>query len=169
MQIQTPCKPGVNGHQAAVGALCDISKEEEAKIIESILKQKVGGNAKNMKAYQESKKEKDEQARKAEGQDDQPKAKLRVRKAKLSMGTSVKWTRSKREGNDTRKEEANEDRPKRIAYETIMLSCTRCGTAQETKWMQLHTPEGYKGVALPKLQKARKGSKEYLPMWKSMA
>ena len=132
---------GANGHQAAVGALCDISKEEEAKIIESILKQKVGGNAKNMKAYQEFKKEKDEQARKAEGQDDQPKVKLRVRKAKLSMGTSVKWTRSKREGNDTREEEANEDRPKRIAYETRMLSCTRCGTAQETKWMQLHTPE----------------------------
>ena len=36
---------GVNGHRAAVGALCDISKEEEAKIIKSILKQKVVGNA----------------------------------------------------------------------------------------------------------------------------
>ena len=32
------------------------------------------------------------------------------------------------------------------SYENRILTCSRCGTAQETKWMQLRTANGYRAI-----------------------
>ena len=66
----------------------------------------------------------------------------------MSLGTFVRWKREKKEAKETAEQEGEEQQESKgvKSYSSRMLSCTRCGSAQETYWMQLRTCEGYRAL-----------------------
>jgi len=119
-----------------------MSEEEQSRVVQSLMKQKIGAgaNSKSNKAIQEFAQRKLEQANQEE--------KIKVRIAKMSLGTVVKWKRKKKDTEEAAKEEGDghQESQGKKSYSSRMLSCTRCGLAQETSWMQLRTIEGYRAL-----------------------
>ena len=126
---------GIKGHQSAIAALCKMSEEEKSRVVQSLMKQKigVGATSKNNKAIQEF------AQRKLEQKDHEEKIKVRI--AKMSLGTFVRWKRVKKETEEAAEQEGEgqQESQGKKSYSSRMLSCTRCGLAQETSWMQLRT------------------------------
>ena len=82
---------GIKGHQPAIAALCKMSEEEKSRVVQSLMKQKIGAgaNSKSNKAIQEFAQRNLEQTNQEE--------KIKVRIAKTSRGAVVKWKREKKE------------------------------------------------------------------------
>ena len=70
-------KLGVEGHQPVVAAYVKMSKEEKDNIVENIIMQKAGSNAKNIKGYQEFVERRNKEERMQEGEREQ----IRLEKA----------------------------------------------------------------------------------------
>ena len=52
-KLRRLAKLGIQGHQPAIKAFCQINEEEKEIIVQSLLQQKVGSNPKSNKAYRE--------------------------------------------------------------------------------------------------------------------
>ena len=48
------CFAGIEGNQPAISAFCETSKEEDEKIADAIVRQKVGANPRTIKAHAET-------------------------------------------------------------------------------------------------------------------
>ena len=125
---------GVYGHQPGIAAHVLTDPDEKDKIVEAILKQKGGSNHKTMKQYKEYTAQRNEDAS----------LKTRIRIARIASRTIVKWDRRRKtqEGEEEQVDQSlNEQRP---TYDSRILSCSRCGAPQETRWMRLRTVTGYR-------------------------
>ena len=115
-----------------------MTKEEKDRVIVAILKQKVA-NSKKAEMQLEEHRE-----RKKESQGDT----ILLRIARVATGATVRWKRALNEkpireiGIDVNGEEHREE----AKYESRMLACTRCGTKQETKDMQLKISVGLRAI-----------------------
>ena len=93
-KLRRLAKLGIQGHQPAIKAFCQISEEEKESIVQSLLQQKVGSNPKSNKAYREfAKRKKEQEEGRAEGEGDASREKLRVRRSRIAVGTTVRWQR----------------------------------------------------------------------------
>ena len=136
---------GIEGNEPAAKAYCKVTPQEGDRIIEAILKQKVGANAKNLKQYADYKERKKQDL--TDGNQDH--MLMLVKKARLAKGAVVRWTRSiaerkRHDEEETGDEHQEEDESQK--YVSRLLACTRCGQQQETIWMQLRTTLGYRGI-----------------------
>ena len=127
---------GVYGHQPGIAAHVLTDPDEKDKIVEAILKQKVGSNHKTMKQYKEYTAQRNEDAS----------LKTRIRIARIASRTIVKWDRRRKTQEEEEEQEEQSDLGQRPTYDSRTLSCSRCGTAQETRWMQLRTANGYRAI-----------------------
>jgi len=127
---------GIYGHQPGIAAHVHVKPEEEEKIVEAILKQKVGSNHRTIKQYREFTAYRKEDVN----------SRIRIRIARIATRTVVKWDRSRKvQGKEDKQEDrrCSEEKP---TYANRILACSRCGTTQETKWMQLRTTNGYRAI-----------------------
>ena len=149
-KLRRLAKLGIQGHQPAVTAFCKMTKKEKEVITGSLLKQKVGSNPKSTKAYNEfaERRRKQEEGSAEEGLGQGPSEKIRVRLARIAVGTTVRWKRARKEGAPEEEKGKEQRQDQRMNYTTRILTCTRCEAPQETKWMQLRTVEGYMGHPL---------------------
>ena len=127
-----------------------IEAQEKAKIVEAILKQKVGSSHKAMKQYKEY------TAQRA----DQGDLKTRIRIARIATRTMVKWERPRKSQEEGEMQSDQSGPKQKPTYESRTLSCSRCGTAQETKWMQLRTTNGYRAIHCKGCKKQETVSRE---------
>ena len=127
---------GVYGHQPGISAHGQTEKEEQERIVEAILKQKVGSNHKTIKQYREY------CAQKAEQGD----LKTRIRIARIATRTVVKWERPRKLQHEGELQSQLSSSKQKPTYESRTLTCSRCGTSQETTWMQLRTTNGYRAI-----------------------
>ena len=69
--------------------------------------------------------------------------KILVEIYRIAMGTVVRWPRKVAESRQTVDEEDKQsfEQDETQKYTSRMLACTRCGTLQETKCMQLRIVE----------------------------
>jgi predicted metal-binding protein len=142
-RLRRLAKLGATGHQPAFAAYCKTNLEEKQAVTEAILGQKVGANVKAMKNYTEFR----QRAREAE----QPsRDTILVKLARIAFGAAPRWKRIVQMGPANHDgapgggtEPEDEDK---INYSTRMIACTRCGSRQETRWMQLRTREGFRAV-----------------------
>ena len=140
---------GIQGHQPAIAALCKINKEEKEGITGDLLRQKVGSNPKNIKAYQElmERRRRLDATTDEKGKAEPTRAKqIRVRRARLAMGTTVRWKRVRKQESVEEMEVDTGAQQEVRNYKTRILKCTRCEAPQETVWMQLRTKVGYRGI-----------------------
>jgi hypothetical protein len=87
--------------------------------------------------------------------------KILIKKARVAYGTTARWKRKWLEEpteEDSTKQEANEERHEQNKYTSRLLTCTRCGAAQETAWMQLRTKEGYRAIHCKQCGKQERSS-----------
>ena len=75
---------GIEGNQPAIAAYCETSREEDDKIAEAIVRQKVGANPKTIKAHVEVTK-----ARKEATDEHQRDLRSLYRKARIACGATV--------------------------------------------------------------------------------
>ena len=105
-------------------------------------------NAKVIKEY-------DEWAERQRGKEqvDDEADKLLIKYARVASGATVRWKRKVAENADSHVEEQTAEQKqddqgcqrKKGGYNR-MLTCMRCNQPQETKWMQLRTPLGYRAI-----------------------
>ena len=133
---------GVEGHQPAIAAYVKMSEQEKERVALSIISQKVGANPKNLRSYEEHLKRSKE-----ETQDD-VEYKTTIKKAKVTLRNIVKWKRKRKEDDEEGDDDDKEGEPSdvRRTYTSRKLRCSRCLTEIETKTMQLHTKEGFRGI-----------------------
>ena len=63
------------------------------------------------------------------------------------MRNVVKWQRKRKEDEEGQEEEEKDElTSKQPEYSSRILRCTRCMAGIETRWMQLHTKEGFRGI-----------------------
>ena len=135
----------MEGNQPAICAFVKTSALEKRMLTRSILVQKLGSNAKSVKAYDDL----DEKQQKGEEEE-----KILIKYARIGLGAMVKWTRKIGRTSSSPMEEGEGRQPdgsqskdqQREAGYSLMLSCSRCGESQETKRMQLRTPQGYRAI-----------------------
>ena len=125
---------GVNGHQPAIKAFCQVTNQEKEQIVEAILKQK---NAKNKKAetiylerrerqIQVERTEKDAQIVGSEGN------KILPRNCDRGNGEMEREYRGlKDEERQARND--NDESSSKVRYARRLIACTRCGSLQETR------------------------------------
>ena len=93
---------GVSGHQPAIKAYCQMTKQEKAQIVEAILKQKNANSKKTETIYNEHR----ERQKQAETSEDAMKAfasqgnKILLRIARIAIRATAKWDRKFRELNE---------------------------------------------------------------------
>jgi len=137
---------GIYGHQPGIAAHVAITPEEEERVVEAILRQKVGSCSKTMKQYREH----------IAHRNVEVDAKVRVRIARIATRTIVKWERKRRSQEEEKEQEDQGgmawDRAAPM-YDSRVLYCSRCGTPQETRWMQLRTDKGYRAIHCKRCKK----------------
>ena len=138
---------GIYGHQPGIAAHVATEPEEEEKVVEAILRQKVGSCNKTMKQYKEH----------IAHRNVVPEAKVRVRIARIATRTTVKWGRQRRSQEEEVEQEDQSDMGRSTLeapmYDSRVLYCSRCGTPQETRWMQLRTDKGYRAIHCKRCKK----------------
>ena len=119
----------------------DITEDEKLRIAEAVMLQKVGVSAKSVRAQigqiKDAKKGSDREA-----------ATMLIKLSRVGHGATVRWARSLRpvtEGSEGL-EASSTGNCDEVAYTSRKLTCTRCGSQQETSWMQLRTWEGFRAV-----------------------
>ena len=132
---------GITGNQPAIAAFVDITEDEKLRITEAVMLQKVGVSAKSVRAQigqiKDAKKGSDREA-----------ATMLIKLSRVGHGATVRWARSLRpvtEGSEGL-EASSTGNCDEVAYTSRKLTCTRCGSQQETSWMQLRTWEGFRAV-----------------------
>ena len=135
---------GIEGNQPAIAAYCETTAEEDSKIAEAIIRQKVGANPKTIKVHV------DMSRARREATDEQP-SDLRslYKKARIACGATVRWKRIITEHVDTNEahpDRESEDKAKGPTYVSRLLNCIRCDHPNETSWMQLRAKTGYKAI-----------------------
>ena len=131
-KLRRLAKLGITGHQPAIAAYCKVDEGERQEITEAILKQKVGNNLKAEKNHQEFK---------ARGE-----GTMLVKIARIAQGTFVRWKRKKKENQVQSESNEEKEQEQQILYSSRLLNCTRCGSSQETRRMQLRTKVGYRAI-----------------------
>ena len=128
---------GIMGHQPAIAAYCKMTKEEKEKVTDAIMKQKVANNPKAEKQLAEHR----ERSKQDQG------TKIIIHIARIAVGASVRWERkiTNKDRNGITAKESNRIDEK-ATYHTRMLACTKCGTRQETKGMQLKINIGFRAI-----------------------
>ena len=145
---------GIHGNLPAIAAYCQTTEEEQGKILEALLQQKMGAASKTFKKVQEYKDQRQQQA---------PDEKIPLKIAKIGQGAVIKWARnhrSMREGEQELIDNETEDTPK-PQYTSRKLACTRCGHQQETSWMQLRCREGSRAVHYRNCGKQERSARNY--------
>ena len=105
-----------------------------------------------MKEYKEYVARRQEQEGKQESQQEEPRTfgeKLKLKIAKLATNIPVKWKRcfSSLVPHQEEDPQGEVDEAKHAPkYESRMIRCTRCQELQETKRIQLHTPQGFRDI-----------------------
>jgi len=127
---------GIYGHQPGIAAHVATEPEEDERVVEAILRQKVGSGSKTIKQYKEHTAHRNVEAN----------AKIRIRIARIATRTIVKWGRRRRSQEEEEGQEEQSDQGQRPTYDSRILYCSRCGTPQETRWMQLRTVKGYRAI-----------------------
>ena len=134
---------GVEGRQPAIAAYVRMSKQEKERVARSIVSQKVGANPKSLRSYEEH------LERSKEGSQEDDRQTIKIKKAKIAFRNVVKWKR-KEDGEDEDEDNKEEGLSEgRITYTSRRLRCVRCMTEIETKAMQLHTKDGFRGIHCP--------------------
>ena len=124
---------GVEGCQPALAVFCETTAAEDADITKAVLQQKIGTNNKAIKEHDQS-------------QGENPPHTILYKKARIAYGAAVKWKRSFGQGDDQPHMNSEATRVGPPIYASRLISCTRCHSAQETKWMQLRTREGFRAI-----------------------
>ena len=135
---------------------------KKAQITEAILKQKVANNKKTDALYvefrerQENSEEPDQAAKANEEQCDR----ILLRIARIATGTAVRWKRETK-ANDNSEMQTGEmegDKGEKVKYLSRLLTCTRCGSEQETKEKQLKIKAGFRAIHCKRCGKQEKGA-----------
>ena len=150
-------KVGIYGHQPGIAAHVKTSEEEEQRIVEGLLAQKVGSNPKNQRAYKDF----------VRAKKDDSLLTLRVKIARLTTKSIVRWKRIRKskEGlpvigsllavDDGATPERTIDATPgcdqsrhrcQPTYTSRLLTCSLCYQTQETRWMQLRTTTGFRAI-----------------------
>lgn len=134
---------GIEGNQPAISAFCKTTKEEDDKIAEAVVKQKVGANPKTVRTHTDATRSRNEEA---EGQRNEPKT--LYHKAHIACGAAVRWKRSITEhaSSEEGKQDDSQDQDCRPTYLSRLLSCVRCCHPNETSWMQLRSQKGFRAI-----------------------
>ena len=128
---------GVYGHQPGIAAHIKTTEEEDQRIVEAIILQKVGGTAKTVQAYRDFRRARNQGANEL----------FRARIARFATKTIVRWKRHVDEtAETTMREDSSGIAPSKPPYTSRLLSCSRCNHAQETRWMQLRTSYGFRAI-----------------------
>jgi hypothetical protein len=143
IQLRRLANLGVLAHQPAIMAVTKTTDIEKDILVRSILAQKVGHNIKVDKLY-------DEYEARDKTNNTSLDTKMKIRKAKISLIKPIKWKRRYAEGprgeGQEQQDEGEEGTQGRSEYQSRKLQCTRCDAFQETRKIQLHTPQGYRDV-----------------------
>ena len=144
---------GVEANEPAVKAYCKISSQEKATMIEAILQQKVGANAKNFKQFAEFQRAKEQDQRDGI----QEVRNMLVRKARVAKGATVRWKRTfagnkkQEEGDDERND--HEEKKATIQVQDVGMHEVRAPTGDS---MDAVANAGrIQRYSLPKLRQAR--------------
>ena len=114
---------GIHGNQPAIAVYCQTTEEEQGRLVEAFLQQKIGATSKMLKMIREYKDQRQQQA---------PDEKILLKIARIGQGAVIQWTRnhrSMREGEQELIDNETEDKPK-PQYTSRKLACTRCGQQQ---------------------------------------
>ena len=145
---------GIYGHQPGIAAHVATNPEEEERVVEAILRQKVGSCSNTMRQYKEHTAHRNVDAD----------AKIRVRIARIATRTIVRWGRPRRSQEEEEEQDHQGTLGRRPAYDSRVLQCSRCGTPQETKWMQLRMDNGYRAIHCKQCKKQERGRANEVPV-----
>ena len=119
---------GVNGHQPAVKAFCQVTTQEKEQIIEAILKQKIANNMKaDIKYLEHRERQKQaEQTGKDANNGGKKTEKILLRKTRIASGATVKWERKYRGLKDEERQATkdNDESSIKVRYASRLIACT---------------------------------------------
>ena len=138
---------GVDGCCPALAVYCETTAAEDEAIARAVLQQKVGANRKAIDEHDKSK----------QPAHDHPPLTILYKKARIAYGATVKWKRFFAQGgpharseNEASLGDAQSENEASLGespmYASRLINCMRCQAAQETKWMQLRTREGFRAI-----------------------
>ena len=141
---------GISGHQPALMAFCQMTNsEKKEQITEAILKQRIANKkAETLDAEHRERMIKAEVSEPATKTFEEHDETILLRIARIAYGTAVRWKRETRikESNEMHMGDTGNGTEEKAQYCSRLLTCTRCGTEQETRGKQLKVKAGFRAI-----------------------